>query len=847
MLAVLALVFLNTYAWYPTLSFWFLSAWEPAWLIGTCGYDFNFLCLIKSHGVLLLFNYTLFGWNPSGWYLTAIILHIIVVLLIYKFIYLITKNKSLSFVCSLLFGVNVAHNDVINWGSFEGLYALLMVIFLLGIFCYLKFRNSTTNKRFIWYILTIVFFLFGLFTREVALVFPFFILITELLYNKFKLNKKYILTLFKLLSPLAIISIGYLFFRNWYGGAANDFIDGMVQLRINLLSRGQYGEYLWGGLLSFTRYSASHLVPYPFMNEAREIFTRRFDATFINYYFFPAIGTLYLLIKLLILWLFRKNKKIFHLLLFSFLWFIVPTVFFSFAFTITDYELQRRFEWSYTRWRYFAFFGTVIFWSSIAWSIFEKLSKKRNKTFVKYILIGAIVFVLTLNLLLLRNIQKEMYETTFKPGKEFYTTLKKEFPILPKNYIFYYFPYAPNLNDFLLEFYFLRKVYYSNLIEDRNDWVEGHLGMILERLAQKEINLNQVFFLDRTIEKGLINKTDLARKIIKDQKEYVYTVEKTFLPEDLNVLDRNSKHQLTIHLNPKLHVELPYVIEVSATAIPGSFPNLRTNLSEDIETLLRRYSTGRTQYHKNSKISVCKTASLGARSADAMHVLPKNMSDENIGPRSLWMADCRPAWVIIDLGSTQSIGAVAFRGIPKGPHLPGDYTISISQDGQEWKEILSVKKNNLYERIDKFPSIEQARFVKFTSLQTTQGAMLMLDELEVIGEDSVEVAGIYKNNYEKLLKDSHSAGSYFIRLSWDTIPNNFQETERLFNNSIFMPYNIDGIRTSYTFEPNEGEYFSATGQFLSRYITDLHLDFSGLPSSITIHEVRILPKYKIEN
>ena len=62
-----------------------------------------------------------------------------------------------------------------------------------------------------------------------------------------------------------------------------------------------------------------------------------------------------------------------------------------------------------------------------------------------------------------------------------------------------------------------------------------------------------------------------------------------------------------------------------------------------------------------------------------------------------------------------------------------------------------------------------------------------------------------------------------------------------------MPYNIDGIRTSYTFEPNEGEYFSATGQFLSRYITDLHLDFSGLPSSITIHEVRILPKYKIEN
>lgn len=843
----LILIFFNIVAWYPVLSFWFLGGWEQAWLIGICGYHFDFVCLMQSHGILMLFNYKLFGWNPTGWYLTAMLLHIASVLLIYIFTKKLTKNTLFAFIVSLLFGINVAHNDVINWGSFESLYALLMVSFLLSLFSYFRFTTVKTTKRFLWYGLSLGLFLFGLFIREVALVLPFFIIITELYGNGFVINRKRLLQLLKRIIPFGLVSIGYLFFRNWYGGAPHDFIDGMVQLRISLLGQGKYLEYIWRGILSFGRYASSHTVPYPLINTARDLASRYVYAPVVQYYFFPFLGVAHTLVQMLLIWLSRKDKKLRSILIFAFLWFLIPTIFFSFAFSITDSELERPLVWNYTRWRYFAFFGTVLFWVSLFWKLYEVEIKKhkKKKVFIRNTAIGLIVLVLGINFYFLRIIQKDIYETSFKPAKEFYKALTSQYKTMPNDYVFYYYPYAPGLNDRLAEFYYLRREYYPNLIAERRDWIEGHMGMVLERLSQKKINKNSLIFFDLNPSGGLVDKTADVKKVLSEQKESLYPVDKSLSARQLLSLDETGTHQISIPLIPKLHVEIPYTVEITATARLTTSSQPTALLSTEQQQALGKYSAERVSLLEDTKVSVCNTAPLGARGAPAMYLLPKNIIDGNIGKRSFWMADCRPAWIILDLGSLKRIGALAFRGEPNGPHIPSEYIVETSRDGERWEKLLERKNNMLHQRIEKFPQIVEARFVRFTAIRTTLGGMLMLDELEVIGEEGIGVLDYYFEDFEKLVADNYTYGFPYLRLSWDTQPNNFAPSDTLRNNSYYIPLATDGLEHTYTIQPNEGEYFSAPGQFLKRFITQVHFDTIGSSSTVWISSLKISPRFKL--
>ena len=843
----LILIILNIFAWYPVLSFWFLGGWEQAWLIGICGYNFDFVCLMQSHGILMLFNYKLFGWNPTGWYLVAMILHIASVLLIYIFTKKLTKSTVFAFIVSLLFGINVAHNDVINWGSFESLYALLMVSFLLSLFAYFRFSAVKTTKRIFWYGLSLGLFLFGLFIREVALVLPFFIIITELYSYGFAVNRKRFLQLVVRIIPFGLVAIGYLLFRNWYGGAPHDFIDGMVQLRIALLGQGKYLEYAWRGILSFGRYASSHTVPYPLVNMARDITSRYVYAPVVQYYFFPVVGIIHTVFQIALIWVFRKDKKLRNILVFAFLWFLVPTVFFSFAFSITDSELERPLVWNYTRWRYFAFFGTVVFWVGLFWKLYDLGVKKykKKRILLKRVAVCAVVFVLGINFYFLRVIQKDIYETSFKPAKEFYKALTNTYKTMPNDYVFYYYPFAPGLNDRLAEFYYLRREYYPNLTAERRDWTEGHVGMVLERLSQKKINRNSLIFFDLDQKGGLVDKTAEVKDILDAQKESLYPEGKSFSTQQLTKLDEAGVHQMSITLSPKLHVEIPYTIHITATARPSISTVQATLLSTDQTRALERYAISRVNLLQQTKVSVCNTAPLGARGAPAMYLLQKNIIDGNIGKRSFWMADCRPAWVQLDLGNTKRIGAIAFRGEQNGPNIPAEYFVETSVDGKTWSKVLVVNENVQYQRIDRFTQVHEARFVRFTANRTSLGGMLMLDELEVFDEEGMDVLDYYSSDFESLISDSRTHGPPSLRFSWTTDPNNFAPHETLFNNSFFVPLQADNLEHTYTIQPNENEYYSSPGQFLRRFITEIHLDATGTASEIDISSIKIVPTYTL--
>lgn len=65
------------------------------------------------YNLVFLFNYKLFGLDPSGYYIINYLLHIVNSLLLFYFAYLLTNNRSISFLASLLFAVNFEHYQAI--------------------------------------------------------------------------------------------------------------------------------------------------------------------------------------------------------------------------------------------------------------------------------------------------------------------------------------------------------------------------------------------------------------------------------------------------------------------------------------------------------------------------------------------------------------------------------------------------------------------------------------------------------------------------------------------------------------------------------------------------------------
>lgn len=94
--------------------------------------------------------------------------------------------------------------------------------------------------------------------------------------------------------------------------------------------------------------------------------------------------------------------------------------------------------------------------------------------------------------------------------------------------------------------------------------------------------------------------------------------------------------------------------------------------------------------------------------------------------------------ITIDLGKSEKINQVLIDHAQKGGESPdmntSDYTIELSNDNQNWTEVVNVKKNKLGETKDSFKQTE-ARYVRITAIKPTQGAdsAVRLYEIQVLG------------------------------------------------------------------------------------------------------------------
>ncbi len=116
--------------------------------------------------------------NPSGYHLENVILHVFNTILVFFFIFLLTRrNLLMATIVSLFFGIHPMHVESVTWVS-ERKDVLYVFFFLAGLITYLRYRDT---QKIVWYIFTFFLFVFSCLSKGMAVVFPVVLLLIDYL------------------------------------------------------------------------------------------------------------------------------------------------------------------------------------------------------------------------------------------------------------------------------------------------------------------------------------------------------------------------------------------------------------------------------------------------------------------------------------------------------------------------------------------------------------------------------------------------------------------------------------------------------------------------------------------
>ncbi|MCX6252268.1 MAG: tetratricopeptide repeat protein [Bacteroidetes bacterium] len=127
-----------------------------------------------------------------------LILHLLNVILVFVFIFLLSKrNILIAAICSLLFGIHPLHVESVAWIT-ERKDVLYTFFFLLGLISYLYYLES---KKILLFLPVVLFFLLSLFSKPAAVIFPLILMAIDF-YRQRKFTTRSILEKI----PLLILS-----------------------------------------------------------------------------------------------------------------------------------------------------------------------------------------------------------------------------------------------------------------------------------------------------------------------------------------------------------------------------------------------------------------------------------------------------------------------------------------------------------------------------------------------------------------------------------------------------------------------------------------------------------------
>jgi protein O-mannosyl-transferase len=126
----------------------------------------------------LALNYQSGKLDPSGYHLENLILHLLNTILVFLFIFLLTRrNLLMAAIVSLFFGIHPMHVESVTWVS-ERKDVLYVFFFLSGLIAYLRYSET---KKIAWYFFTLLLFILSCLSKGMAVVFPVILLLTDYL------------------------------------------------------------------------------------------------------------------------------------------------------------------------------------------------------------------------------------------------------------------------------------------------------------------------------------------------------------------------------------------------------------------------------------------------------------------------------------------------------------------------------------------------------------------------------------------------------------------------------------------------------------------------------------------
>ena len=842
----LLIIGLGIAAWYKTLNFWFLKAYEANWLAGTSPYTLP--DLIRGHAIVYYLDWKIFGWNPWGWYLTSLFLHITASLLLYTLISKLTKNNLLAFLTGLFFVASTAYNDVLTWGSFNSYYPLLLTLILLTFLAFAKFKESSKN---IYLILTYILLFIAFLIRETALAVVPLLTIFDLYFVSRTNGKKSLKQFLIRQAGFYLLIILFLKTRTSYGGVSGDTADSNVKMQIKFVKEGLYLEYARRSLLTFGKLIPSHFIPYPILNKMRQAYALNHPKNVdqINFYYFPIIGWIFFSIVSVVVLLLRKVRIYGKLLLFFFLWFTMFTAFVALALPYIDEVLIRDFEFNTMRYHYFAFVGTSVIFAVLTTLCYENLLAAIRKPARRFILITFVILFVNFNLNHIWEIENTVYTTTYEPEKRFNIQFREHFPTLPKHAAFYYYPNAVNLNNLLLEWYFTKETAYPNLAGEPFR-IESRLAAMLNKIRNKEIKLSEVYFLDYDLQTGLIDRTKDVTKIILKQKDYPLTIDPT---------NRDNLYHSKPFNGPT--VEFPYNLKLRLRVSPNYNVFSHQQSNPQLYWALVDYIIGRKKYLDTAVVTTSKTMSQ-SEGVPFLHLVPSHVHDDNIGNRSYWIADAIPAWISADLGSEKEVYAVSWGSQAGSIRIPSTYSFMTSSDGKTWRQEKVIRGNSRYNAVDKFDKPIKTRYIKMSINTTVSGDFALIDEFEVIDSSGKDILSFYDDR-DKLLSDSRNVFSFATssedieaarqrgldffwgKLSWGTGQNK-DESNMDGDQSTYFTYNLTNFDQTVLVTIPEAEIYAGVGQFLNKRITSSLLDFQASPYKIDVISETLIPRQHLQ-
>lgn len=249
-----------------------------------------------------------FGWNPPGYHLVNFIIFSLNIFLFYRLAKILFNKRVASF-SLIFFSINITHFAPLHAASY--VHELFLVFFTL-LSC-LSFAYFLKNNRITNFVLSVLFFIFALMSKETAVVIPGLIAIEYLFFSPKMSGKK----LLKIVLLFSVVLFFYLFFHYFFYGMPESSSYKLVLGKDSLKMYSWY--FIWG-------LSAPNIL-IDFLEPGLKIRSVFFEITKFNGYFFlVSFSILILSLAVLTFMFLYKKRKQNKIIFFGILWFFLSLI-----------------------------------------------------------------------------------------------------------------------------------------------------------------------------------------------------------------------------------------------------------------------------------------------------------------------------------------------------------------------------------------------------------------------------------------------------------------------------------------------------------------------------------------